>query len=57
MDELDGKKILFLGGYKGLLRSISDGNQSLFFNSAIFVDNDCLPFGLVEYLGVNYYER
>jgi len=43
---LDKNNLIFLGGYKGLIRSVSCEVDN--FRSAIFVDNEYLPFGIVE---------
>lgn len=45
-------RIFFLGGYKGLLRSLcknGDFEKDLFAHSAIFIDGEKLmPFGVVK---------
>jgi hypothetical protein len=57
--ELRGQNVIFLGGYKGLLRSIrselkeKEKEKNLDFNSAIFVDSNFRPFGIVECSGVD----
>lgn len=53
LESLKKAQILFLGGYKGLLRSVhSEAEGNLDYNSAVFVDKNFLPFGIVEYIGV-----